>query len=159
MTDCATRCCGSLNDADQATDGRACVGDGQRVESGILHDGADQSVGAVEEDRVESRQELMKSAMEGMLEQPELGVTHERPTSRKDGEKVCGLAVESGLEGHEGQRLEGEDDRAKDRPEPMKRALEDVPSDVDSKAAGQTEQGTSMEHVLGVLRVLPTNAR
>lgn len=126
----------------------------------MLHDGADRSVGAVEEGRVESRQELTKSVMEGMLEQLKLGVTHERSTSGKDGEKVCKLVVESGLlEGQEGQRLEGEDDRAENRPEPMRRALGDVAADVDSKTAGQTEQGASMEHVLGIPRVVPTIVR
>lgn len=44
----------------QATDERAWVGSGLRAESGMLQDGADQSVKADKADRVESRLELIK---------------------------------------------------------------------------------------------------
>lgn len=76
----------------------------------MLHDGAVRSVGADEEHGVENRQEPMMPVMEGIQQQPELSGTYERSASRKDEEKVCGLAVESGLlEGQDGQPWAGEE--------------------------------------------------
>lgn len=69
-----------------------------------------------------------------MQEQPELGMTHERPTTRNDKEKVYRLAVESvQLEDQVGQLCAGEELRAEGRPKQMGRTLKDVTADVDSK--------------------------
>lgn len=48
------------------TDERTCVSKGSRIESGMLHDEVDRVVRADKEDRVESRPELMKPALEGL---------------------------------------------------------------------------------------------
>lgn len=92
--DRATRCRESENRADQGTDGRPCVGNKLRVKSAMLRDGADRCVGADEEDLLESQQDPIKLAVEGLQEQPEFGAKQEFSKVKWMKERLAGLRLD-----------------------------------------------------------------
>lgn len=121
--------------------------------SAVSNNGADQSIGAEENDYVKSRLESINDALEGPREQPELGPTDEkRSTSRTDEKEDCAPVSQSGVADGRVCQLRAESEEYVDSQlEQMRRALEDVIADVDSKAKVQQESGA---HGLRIMEML-----